>query len=478
MKTKHNIFALVIIALGLAIAFVVVAGVPWYFPVSAPSQVPGGRVAVTGSTPGNSARSGASTSTVANRMPPLVPHPPHGSQTYEIAQAATTLPGFVQATIDPTDVYVGQVQRFVIVTDDPNPVTSVVAEIQTDHGTTTVALTARGAPAVSMLVPRTVAVSADGILALVTPAKAGKAGSGAPGGNVAYASTTNDVEWTGQWTVRDTHSARYQTIFIAKDSAGNVNTVTLQWTDPCPFATTNNYNGGTATVSGSCDVGDMGWSAVDGPENGNLSITAGTLTINAGAMLVLNSASNTISFGGGTLALPSGSQIVFGQQQCGVDMDGDGYPAGAWTAAASCPSGSVPRSSIAQYYSNTNVDCNDGDPRAHPGATAYQTTQETGTNTTNDPAYPWDFNCDEAVSYLYNASDSVNNYGCNTTCGSGIWCAPILVSSITLTSTPSCGSSFYHGTWCSKSGSGYNCGLRYQTDDCSVQYVFFTQSCL
>ena len=417
MKRSHNIIAIVIIAVAIAVAYVIIGGVPL---PSWKGSAQKGSVAVAPSgyvMPTSSIIQPHSvvmlTGMEAAVNGPHTPHPPQGPVTYEIAQAATALPAFAQATIDPANVSVGQVQHFIIVTDDPNPVVSVVAEIQTDHGTTTVPLVSKGAPSLSMLVPRTVAVGATGSLALIAPTKEaplvadaalGHNGTvNASSGNVALAATTNETEFTGQWTVHDTHTARYQTTFIAKDSAGNVNSVTLQWTDPCPFASVANYAGGTSTITATCEIYNtadrpaLDLSPVDGPENGNLSITGGTLIIDDQATLVMNSG-YSISLGGGSLALTSSppspaGQVILGQDMCGTDNDGDGYIGGSsWSYGAAC-------SSMTSRKNLTGglLDCNDNDLRAHPGQTTYQTSSELGSNTNSDPAWPWDFNCSQVI---------------------------------------------------------------------------------
>ncbi|MDR3402681.1 MAG: hypothetical protein P4L99_09295, partial [Chthoniobacter sp.] len=344
LKTKHNIVAIGILGVALAIVIVVVGGISWHRVPATPGQTAQNTTSTSGT-------SGAASSTSAPRV--YTPHPPHGSVTYQIAEAATQLPSFVQATIDPADVAVGQVQHFVIVTSDPNPIVSVVATITTDHKTITVPLVSQGAPATSMLVPRTITVGADNKLALIAPGTnaAGDlaAADTEQGTHIANAATANDTEFTGQWTVEDTHSAKYNTVFTAKDSAGNENSVTLEWTDPCAFSTVNNYGGGTATVSGNCSI-----SGIDGPELGNLLVSSGaTLTLGSGATLVINSGYN-ISFSSGAIAIPSGAQILFGKDMCGTDNDGDGYIGGSsWTI---CGTG-VTRANI----SGATADCNDGD---------------------------------------------------------------------------------------------------------------------
>ena len=399
MKKGNNIVAIVIIALALAIVFIVVGGVPWGERASAPTR----NIAV--NTPGNSPATGAA-STTSPAARTFTPHPPHGSVTYQIAQAATQLPGFSQATIDPVDVSVGQIQHFVIVTDDPNPVTSVVAVITTDHKTITVPLVSQGVPAVSMLVPHTIYVTSGNQLAFVTPSGSGASNIAETqnGAHVANAADSNDTEFTGQWTVEDTHTAKYSTTFIAQDAAGNENSVTLQWTDPCPFVTTDNYSGATLTISAPCTMdGGVGISSVDGVENGNLLVTSGTLQIYAGNTLILNTGYDISFSGSGAIALPqppTTASIVIGDEMCGTDNDGDRYTAGSWSITTStCSGGQTLR------RDETGIgggDCDDNDIIAHPGqyydnGGFLGTSPEAGPTSTEqalDSAWPWDFNCD------------------------------------------------------------------------------------
>jgi hypothetical protein len=377
MKKRNRLIAIVIIAIALAVSFVVLSGVQW-----------GGRIA---RAPAPTQKIGANTAGMATSTPtqkPRVytPNPPHGSVTYQIAQAATQLPGFLQATIDPADASVGQVQRFTIVTNDPNPITSVVAVITTDHKTITVPLVSQGTPAVSMLVPRTISVTSDNKLALVA------SGTGAPdladtqsGAHVANAANSNDTKFTGQWTVEDTHTAKYSTKFIAKDAAGNQNSVTLQWTDPCPFATTNNYVGGTAEVNTTCHLPTpyTSISSVDGPENGNLLIdNGGTITVDSGATLIINSGYSINFSGNGTLVLPTGAQVLFNQDMYGVDNDGDGFIEGDnWSHE---PYGSYSGTSRGNLGGSSPAQCSSPDPNCSTNQTVCESGYcDNGDGTTN-----------------------------------------------------------------------------------------------
>jgi hypothetical protein len=161
-----------------------------------------------------------------------------------------------------------------------------------------------------------------------------------------------------------------------------------------------------------------GISAVDGPEHGNLAVSGGTLTIDSGAKLVINNGYG-ISFSGGSVALASGATIVFGQDMCGTDNDGDGYVSGSnWTAVSSC-GGMASRVNV----SGTFGDCNDYNINVHPGQATYfatPTTTDLGANT-------YDYNCDGVISYAFYPStqvitgcawNGVTTYACTATYGS------------------------------------------------------------
>lgn len=453
------------VAVGI-IAFGIHRGAP------ATGTVPAkGSVALT-ATSSENAGSGAGVSVIP-KIPPMLTLPA-GPVTYQIAQAATKLPGFVQATIDPLKVKVGQVQHFTVITNDPNPVVSVVATIVTDHKTVTVNLVSQGPAPLSMIVPRNFIVGSDGTFASAptgVPPYAVAGGRGTHGGNVAEAANAAALEFKGQWTVEDTHNAEYKTTFTAKDSAGNVNSVTLQWSDPtpCSFDTGSGsgYTTGNVALSASCDVGLSGYSPVDGVESGNLSFSAAlTLQVDANATLVINSG-YSISMANGTIAMASGAKILLATDMCGTDADGDGYlKQSAWTAASSCASVSLTsRASITKQYGFN--DCDDNNANVHPGQTAWFTSATTDTGS-------WDYNCDGSVEDYYSSTYQVPAITCNSnTCATGSCVSGS--GSQNLGYVPSCGSTFQMLSSCS-SVSTVSCGGSYGAS-CQASYSTLTQSC-
>jgi hypothetical protein len=464
MKNYNRLAAIAIIAVALGVAFVIVGGVPLnMFSSHAP------QVAVNAPAPATNSTSTPSGAPPSAPVPvkKYTPHPPHGTVTYEVAEAATRLPNITQATIDPVDVAVGQTQTFKIVTNDINPVVSVVAQITTDHKVITIPLVSKGAPSLSLLVPRTVSMANDGQLALVTPnVETSNLADTHSGTNIANAADSLNTEFVGQWKVEDTHSAKYQTTFIAKDSAGNENSVTLQWTDPCPFSVK-----GSQTISASCEMAASGMSPVDGPESGSLSFSGGaTLQIDSGATLVINNGYQ-INAANGTIAVASGAQILFGKDMCGTDNDGDGYiTQSGWTAAATCSSPMVSRANAAGI---TGIgDCNDSDARAHPNG-YYQTTAEVGTPGSGGA---WDFDCNGSVTYQY----PIGSYfhGQYDSCG-GCSCA-LNNGVLAIKTLPACGTvaGYYTDLSCSGSNTGWpNVGSSHIVSqvqlNCGPQYTVY-----
>jgi hypothetical protein len=193
------------------------------------------------------------------------PKIPTGRQTYNISQASGTLPVISQVTIDPVLIGVGGIQKFLVVTrnDPKDPVISMEARTVTDHGTSTVLLT-----------PTTTTSTVPGVQA-----------------------------FAGQWKVHDTHTAKYETSFFAKDTKGNQNLVTLGWMDPT--CDPNEDEGGGTYIFSSCSLSLSG----DQVQEGNILIN-GNVIMNPPATLVF-SPGYQINFGpGASLAIVYGSSIT------------------------------------------------------------------------------------------------------------------------------------------------------------------------
>ena len=242
---------------------------------------------------------------------------PEGEFDFQIMASEGIWPKFIEGTIDPPDVHVGNVQKFRIVVQSPSGIQSVIAEIETDKESEIVPLEKTGVIAEKGLMPPEYGINDKGALRILTEAEIaqivkGRESSGL-GKNIARAQGGEIEVWEGQWIVRDTHEITYHTTFTATDFSGKTNSMTLAWSDACGI-----LPGGDWTMSSNCTI-----SGTDGVDNGNANINSGTLTLtatfawNGGRGIYLNG--GQISIGGGG-ALAQADLYM-------TDGDSDGYPA-------------------------------------------------------------------------------------------------------------------------------------------------------
>jgi hypothetical protein len=367
-KNKAVIVSCVI----LAVAIVVAATIVFLPKRPVPPTAPSPQATAPSQQAGNNHLAANTTSTVHVGLAPI----PQGSQTYQIMQAESAMPKIVQATVNPVNVRVGDMQTLTVVISDPDPITSVVAMIETDNGTTKVPLTLTGAAALNDVVPQKYSVNAQSQLVLTNPTKDDAKG------NVAFAAE-GDETYTATWTVKDTHTARYSTVFTATDANGNLNSVKIGWTDAvCSWNGINNNSGATSSISSVFGSGGCAFlpGVTDGVENGNLLIDA-PVTLAQGSSLVVNPG-HSISFSGsGYLLIPATTplgQIEFSDMYCA---------ASGWVTAFSSPADGTYQVARSQISSNV-----------FPGQTAYFTTPTVtnyGTNT-------WNYNCNGTLSAQQN----------------------------------------------------------------------------
>src|SRR3989344_1636456 len=258
---------------------------------------------------------------------------PHGRQVYQVVQPKEVWPKIVQATIDPPDVHVGDVQKFSVVVQDTDAIASVTAFIETDHGTKELPLN-RVSSASQPVVPQRYAVDEHHKLVFLEPQKSVA--------EVAHAADAATYTYAGQWVVEDTHDTFYHTKFVVKDDKGRESSVTLAWSDACGIP-----DGGAWTMSSNCTI-----SSADGVDNGNATLLSGTLTLNAAFGF---NPGKSLTISGGSIAIGSGGQI----QQMNIwvtDADGDNYrPAGATQVMNT----SQPAGTTRRYLINPGTDCDD-----------------------------------------------------------------------------------------------------------------------
>jgi len=260
---------------------------------------------------------------------------PKGNWPFIVASAQGIYPKFIEGSINPPDVHVGDIQKFRIVVQSPSGVKSVTAEIETDKDTATVAL-ARG---------------------------------------------ENEV-WEGEWTVRDTHEITYHTTFVAEDNGGNKNQMTIAWSDVCSILFSGDW-----TMSSNCTI-----SSTEGVDSGNVTLSAGTLTLNAAFGW---NPGKSLSISGGTLVIGAGGSLE--QKYVYItDSDGDNFAAISYSIAlaASQPGGYTRRST--SFGAN---DCYDLNNQANFGQTDYfDITGRDGTQSGNDGSnLNYDYNCSGAI---------------------------------------------------------------------------------
>ncbi len=269
---------------------------------------------------------------------------------YQISEAAEDLPKMIEAKIDPTDVHVGDIQNFYITLSDPNPITSVVAKIQTDHHV------------------KEVELAED------------------------FSQARNDKVYKGSWKVADTHDTTYRTTFVARDSKGRENSITLAWSDACSIPNSGNWS---ISSNSNCTL-----SAVDGVDNGDATIDGGvnngTLTLNSGATFAFNPG-HKITITTGHIALASGAQIkeTYLWKQ---DADSDTYPGATEYAQTNDPGPGYAR----RYTWAVQDDCYDFDANAYPGEPNYYASPV-------DFAPNYDWNCDGINEEQYQSTYTPRN---------------------------------------------------------------------
>jgi len=339
-----------------------------------------------------------------------------GSQTYQIVQAAEKRPQIIEATINPPDVHVGDKQTLSIIVSDPDGIASVEAQIQTDHSTITLPLNYVRVVADSEITPSAYSVDANNHLVINDALHSGLASLldsrfWIPDSSPVHASGPQKLLYEASWTVKDTHDTTYHTTFIAKNVKGDLNSITLAWSDACSIP-----NSGSWTIGANCTI-----SSVDGPDNGTTTIATYTLTLNStfafnpGKSILLNS---------GSIAIGAGGQL----KQTYLwrnDADADTYPAVGTLAQDTTPGGNWTRRYL---YGGNADDCYDSNLNAFPGETTFFGIQR------GDGSF--DYNCDST-------EEGDRNGLYVLLCSSVPTCATIEVAGWD-TTEPSCGT---NGAW-------------------------------
>jgi len=305
---------------------------------------------------------------------------------------------FIEGSIKPLDVHVGDTQNFRIVVTSPNGIKRVVAEIETDKGINEVELTREGMISILDTHPNPYVVSPkDNSLQILSDKELAQAREkeyeqelASKNGDKVNAAQGEKEVWIGSWVVRDTHNKNYITTFVAYDSAGNSEKMSLAWSDLCEIPLSGNWS--TASTSQGCTIAT---STTDGVDNGNVEIKAPkNLNISNGANFVWNDGKAITIQEGGKIFINSGAKLVQAYLYV-LDNDNDRHSLPwalgqqIYSVGTSTPSGYNSRSDLIG-----TTDCNDDKRDVVPGTAIYHT--DTFTNAVH-PALVYDWDCDEIV---------------------------------------------------------------------------------
>ncbi len=339
---------------------------------------------------------------------------------FRVANSKDSKIKFWEGSITPLKVHPGDTQSMRIVVSGVNGVKNVIAEIETDNGTTTVELKKTGTVSFRDLDPRFAEVMVNDKNELIMLNKeeakerrlafiASEETTSSSSVKIAKASETNDEKevFEGSWLVKDTSVRDYITIFNAEDNDGNKNSLTLAWSDPCQVIRDGSDWAlkGDVEVSYSCPINQP-----YGVENGTITLkTNADITIGSSGKLIFNPTYG-ITMAGGKIVF-SGTGGSFGKGYLwALDADNDGYT-GAETRQATDTTTS-PGSGWKRQKDLTSAanDCYDSNANAKPGQTLSFSVHR-GDNS-------FDYNCDGTATlmgwsnYNYTSTSTVYNQLC------------------------------------------------------------------
>ncbi len=321
---------------------------------------------------------------------------PAGSETYRIVQAEEIWPKILEATIDPPDVHVGDVQKLTVVIQGPDEIASVEARTQLDHEFKVIPLKFTGEIAAGDLQPNSYYVNKNGKLAVVGRFSHGLRATGY-GLSAASAAEYPKLKYEAEWTVHDTHDEKYNMAFVVKDVKDRENSVTLAWSDACAIPVSGAWNLGTF---GNCTI-----ASADGVEAGNVTIATWTLTLNASFAW---NPGNSITVSSGSIAIGSGGSLVE-SYVWSEDTDSDNYASSTGMQV----SATDPGVSWSRRSSFNGYDCYDSNAQAKPGQTAYFATHR------GDGSFDYDCNSTEGKEFNSVYSLSCSSYPACSNIGNG-----------------------------------------------------------
>ncbi len=318
--------------------------------------------------------------------------------------SATATIRFIEGSIKPLDVHVGDTQNFRIVVTSPNGIKRVVAEIETDNGTGNVELTREGLVGIMDTYPNPYTVNPeDNTLQILNNDQLVQArldeqqrDLARQKTNQANAAAGQREVWTGSWVVKDVHDKTYFTNFIAYDSTGNQDKLTMTWSDLCNIPLGGrDWRLSEYTASNTCAI----LNTTDGVDNGDI-------ILDDGKILNLQAAGNFIWTPGYRVKFETGQLILAANKASQLkqgylyvaDNDGDRYSLPTALSAQTSTSSTTPPTG----YARRNIligttDCYDHSNQAMPGNTIYRSTPFANEVTTTPALFGYDWDCDGSV---------------------------------------------------------------------------------
>lgn len=364
---------------------------------------------------------------------------PQDSEFMITGGSATTIIRFIEGSIKPLDVHVGDTQNFRIVVTSPNGIKRVVAEIETDKGIHEVELIREGLISILDTYPNPYTVNPqDNTLQILNQDQLAQArlaehqrDLAQQKNNQANAAAGQREVWTGSWVVKDVHDKTYFTNFIAYDSAGNQDKLIMTWSDLCNIPLGGDWKISNYEASNSCVI----FNTTDGVDNGNVILddSLKTLNLQATGNFIWNDG-YSIKFEGAQLLLAPNKASQLKQGYIYVpDNDNDLYmPFGALTQQTTTALFGYRRRN--SRINTSTPDCVDNNSGVFPGNDIYRNTPISG----QAGAAAWDADCSEDISvattasissstikdfqYFCNSSSDPMAYGCNEPSAGG--CSP------------------------------------------------------
>jgi hypothetical protein len=339
---------------------------------------------------------------------------PQDSEFMVSGGSATATIRFIEGSIKPLDVHVGDTQNFRIVILSTNGIKRVVAEIETDKGINEVELVREGLVGIMDTYPNPYAVNPkDNTLIILDQDQLAQARLteqqrelAQKKDNKANAATNQREVWTGSWVVKDTHAETYFTNFIAYDSAGNQEKMTMTWSDACNIELGGDWHLNEYTATNTCAVANT----VDGVDGGDvyLDIVDVTKYLNlaTGATFAWNPG-HTVHFDGGVLLVNANQTSQLKQAYLYVrDADHDHYMlTGALRQQTTTAATGYERRT--EMVNTTTPDCADDNNDVFPGGTGlYYSTHFTNTVSST---LIYDYDCNGAHQ-AEKAGDSICTY--------------------------------------------------------------------